>query len=90
MEFIVRRNLVGLVSFVFRTQLSDTLPSMNGFSFEFRESKTSYKTEVENIIENCKVIVACGLRHSAFSPVIFCVMIVFNIQLGNISLKYFF
>lgn len=44
---------------------------MNGFSFAFGENKTSYKTG-ENIMLNCKAILACVLRHPAFSPVIFC------------------
>lgn len=63
----------GLVSFIFWTQLPESLTSMNGFSFVFGENKTSYKTgENTCIMLNCKAILACVLRHPAFSPVIFC------------------
>lgn len=82
MELIVRLSLVGLASLIFRTHLSETLLSLNGFSFASGQSKTSWRTEVENIIQNCKAISACVLRPPAFYPVIFYVIIIFNNQLG--------
>lgn len=41
MELIVRLSLVGLASLIFRTHLSETLLSLNGFSFASGQSKTS-------------------------------------------------
>lgn len=87
MEFIFKWNVVGLVSFLFQTQLSDTLPSVNIFFFlAFGKSKNKLKTRSRK--QNTKL--QSHLRQPLFSPVIYIVMLILNIQTGNTPLKYFF